>query len=148
MRICIGTISSVGRAPPRQGEGRRFDSYIVHQFSWKLKFPGRDAERVSMRIIDWIRSRASKPGTTSGERLAECARNHFRAAEGLPEQRDSLFIDLDGTESYHDIDLQRNGEPHGEVRIGLFVKDGEPPQRKVYEYSKTREDGWLIYVEV
>jgi hypothetical protein len=101
-----------------------------------------------MRIFDWIRSRASKPGETSGPRLAECVRNHFRVTEGLPEQRDSLFIDLDGTESYHDIDLQQNGEPSPEVRIGLFVEDGEPPQRKVYEYSETREDGWLIYVEV
>jgi hypothetical protein len=101
-----------------------------------------------MRIFDWIRSCASRPGDTSGERLAECARNHFRVAEGYPEQRWSVFIDLDGTESFHDIDLQRNGEPPGEVRIGLYVEEGDIPKKKVYEYSKTLEDGRLVYVQV
>ena len=70
----------------------------------------------------------------------------FQWKYDLPEQQQAWLMDQDGTKHYHDLDLHHNGEPHGEVRIGLYVKDGGPPAYKSYKFSHTFE-GYLIYKE-
>jgi hypothetical protein len=105
-----------------------------------------------MRLLDWVRRRQAKPGDTAGERVNESLANHYRVEAGLPEQRKAWLIDHDGEKSYHDLNIQRNGEPHGEVRVTLHTvrvegsQEDTIPEQKVYRYLK-EEKGYLIYVE-
>lgn len=99
-----------------------------------------------MKILEWMRRKKSQPGEASGERVNESMRNHYRSVAGLPEQRKAWLIDHDGERSYHDLDIQRNGKPHGEVRVTLHSVD-DIPEQKVYQFLK-EDKGYLIYTEV
>ena len=105
-----------------------------------------------MKILDWLKQRQRKPGDVTGDRIQESLVNHYRMEAGLPEQRKAWLIDHDGERSYHDLNIQRNGEPHGEVRVTLHTvrvegsQEETIPQQKVYRYLK-EDKGYLIYVE-
>ena len=99
-----------------------------------------------MKIRDWLKSRQSTRGEASGNRVNEAIANQERLDLDLPPQRRAVFLDTDGTKSYHDVDIQRSGEPTGEVKIGVY-SEGKMPERKVYHYEND-SNGYMVYRQV
>ena len=102
--------------------------------------------RQSVNILDWIKSRKSTMGEASGHRINEAIANQERLNIGMPPQRRALFIDTDGTKSYHDLSVESNGKPQEEITIGIF-RESQMPDRKVYHYDSDNE-GYMVYRQV
>lgn len=100
----------------------------------------------AVNILDWLKSRKSKIGEASGTRVNEAIANQKRLDFDLPPQRRAVFLDADGTKSYHDIDVQRSGEPTIEVKIKVFRKS-KLPEGKVYHYESD-SNGYMIYRQI
>jgi len=99
-----------------------------------------------VRLLDWLQARKSKPGVAAGDRVNRAVTNSQRARLDLPPQRIARLIDSEGDVSVHDLDIQRTGEPYGEVKISLHTRGSAVTKQKVLQF-KGIEDDYLIYEE-